>query len=84
MEKKLAELSSKRDHRTLVTWTSDYAEHVLPYIEEKSQKDSPHRKAIDAARAWVRSEISIGSVRSAAFAAYTAASDANYSATAAA
>jgi hypothetical protein len=31
----------KRDHRSSVLWATDYAEHVLPYFEEK------HRKTTD-------------------------------------
>lgn len=77
MKKKIAELSSKRDHRTLVIWAADCAEHVLPYFEEKYQKDNRPRKAIEACRAWVRGEISVGAARSAAFAAHASARDAD-------
>ncbi|MEX1030694.1 MAG: putative immunity protein [Paenibacillaceae bacterium] len=40
ISKSIAELQSKRDHRTLVLWTTDCAEHVLPYFEEKYPQDA--------------------------------------------
>ena len=73
MKKKIAELSSKRGHRTLVIWAADCAEHVLPYFEDKYQKDNRRRKAIEACRVWVRGEICVGAARSAAFVVHAAA-----------
>lgn len=58
------------DHRSLVLWAADCAEHVLPYFEEKYPTDNRPRKAVEAARAWVRGEITMGEVRGAAFAAH--------------
>ena len=63
----------KRDHRSRVLRAADCAEHVLPYFEEKCPKDDRPRKAIEAARAWARGEMSVSEVRAAAFAAHAAA-----------
>src|SRR5665647_614060 len=59
----------KGDHRSLVLWATDCAEHVLPYFEEQYPKDDRPRKAIEAARAWVRGEIALSEARAAAYAA---------------
>ena len=56
----------------------DRAERVLPYFEEKYPNDDRPRKAVEAARAWVRGEISLSDVRAAAFAAHAAARDASH------
>jgi hypothetical protein len=76
----IAELLSKRDHRTLMLWATDCAEHVLPYFEEKYPKDDRPRKAIEAGRAWARGEIKMSEARAAAFAAHAAARDTNQAA----
>jgi len=70
----------KRDHRSLVLWATDCAEHVLPYFEEKSPKDNRPRNALELGRAWVRSEIAMSEARAAATAhvAAHAAHAANY------
>jgi len=68
------------DHRSLALWAADCAERVLPYFEEKYPKDDRPRKAIEAARAWTRGEIRVGSARAAAVAAHAAARDADESA----
>ena len=67
----------KQDHRLLVLWAADCAEHVLPYFEEKYPKDDRPRKALEAARAWARGEIKTSEARAAAFAAHAAARDAD-------
>ena len=77
INKSIAELLSKQDHRTLVLWATDCAEHVLPYFEEKYPKDNRPRKAIEAGRAWVRGEIVMSEARTAAFATHAAARDTN-------
>jgi hypothetical protein len=59
LSKSIAELLSKRVHRTLVLWAIDCAEHVLPYFEENYPKDIRPRKAIEAGGAWVRGEIAM-------------------------
>jgi hypothetical protein len=77
LNKSIAELLSKQDHRTLVLWATNCAEHVLPYFEEKYPKDNRPRKAIEAGRAWVRGEIVMSEARTAAFATHAAARDTN-------
>jgi hypothetical protein len=77
INKSIAELLSKQDHRTLVLWATNCAEHVLPYFEEKYPKDNRPRKAIEAGRAWVRGEIVMSEARTAAFATHAAARDTN-------
>jgi len=77
MDNPIAELLSKLDHKTLVIWATDCAEHVLPYFEEKYPKDNRPRKAIEAGRAWIRGEIAMSEARTAAFAAHAAARDVN-------
>ena len=63
----------KQDQRSLALWAADCAEHVLPFFEEKHPQDDRPRKAIGAARAWVRGEIACGAARAAAVAAHAAA-----------
>jgi hypothetical protein len=65
-----------KDHKLLVIWAADCAEHVLPYFEKEYPRDERPRKAIEAVRAWVRSDIKFGEVRAAAFAAHAAARNA--------
>jgi hypothetical protein len=64
------------DHKSLVLWATDCAEHVLPYFEKEYPEDYRPRKAIEAGRAWVRGEITISEVRIIAFAAHAAARNA--------
>ena len=63
----------KCDHRSLVLWATDCAEHVLPYFERKYPEDNRPRKAVEAGRAWARGEIALSQARAAAFAAHAAA-----------
>ena len=63
----------KQDHRSLLRWATECAEHVLPYFEENYPKDNRPRNALDAGRAWVRGEIAMSEARAAAFAARDAA-----------
>lgn len=63
----------KQDHRSLVLWATDCAEHVLPYFEEKYPEDDRPRNAVEAGRAWARGETTVGEARTAAFAAHAAA-----------
>jgi hypothetical protein len=67
----------KVDHRSLVLWATDCAEHVLPCFEEKYPKDDRPRKAVEAGRARVRGEVAFSEVRAAASAAHAAARDAD-------
>lgn len=61
------------DHRSLVLWAADCAEHVLPHFEDRRPDDDRPRLAIDAARAWVRGEVRVSHARAAAFEAHDAA-----------
>jgi hypothetical protein len=70
----------QRDHRSLVLWATDCAEHVLPYFEEKYPKDNRPRNALEAGHAWVRGEVAMDEARAAAFAAHAAARDADQAA----
>jgi hypothetical protein len=62
----------KRDHKPLVLWATACAEHVLPHFEESYTMDNRPRKALEAGRAWVRSEVAVSEVRAAGHAAATA------------
>lgn len=57
MDKAIAELASRADHRKLAIWAADCAERALPYFEEIHPGDDRPRKAIDAARAWARTGV---------------------------
>jgi hypothetical protein len=70
----------EQDHRSLVLWAADCAEHVLPNFEQKYPSDNRPRKAIEGGRAWVRGEIEFGDVRAAALAAHAADRDADHGA----
>lgn len=70
----------ERDHDLLALWAAECAERALPYFEDWYPKDDRPRNAVEAARAWVRGEISTGEARAAAFAAHAAARDADRSA----
>lgn len=63
----------KLDHRSLMLWAADCAERVLPNFEEECPNDDRPRRAIEAGRAWVRGEMTLSEVRTAAFAAHAAA-----------
>jgi hypothetical protein len=70
----------EQDHRLLAIWAADCAEHVLPYFEEMHPEDKRPRQAIEAARAWVLSDLTMVDARKAAFASHAAARDAKNSA----
>ena len=76
VKKKIAALAGRMDRRALAIWAADCAEHVLQYFEDIYPKDNRPRKAVEAARAWVRGKMLVSKVRSAAFAAHAAARDA--------
>jgi len=69
----------EQDHKTLAVWASDCAEHVLGYFEKANPDDGRPRKAIEAARAWVRGDLLMVDARKAAFASHVAARDASTS-----
>lgn len=64
------------DHKQLAIWAADCTEIVLPQFEALCT-DNRLRNAIEAARAWSRGEQTVGECRKLAFAAHTAARDAN-------
>ncbi len=68
----------KQEQRTLALWAANCAEHVLPYFEKEYPGDNRPRKAIEAARSWVRGETTIGEARTAAIAAHAAARNARH------
>ena len=68
----------EEDHKRLAIWAADCAEHVLSSFESRYQDDRP-RKAVEAARAWVRGELKISEARLFAFAAHAAARGVNSS-----
>jgi len=45
------------DHHLLALWAAACAEHVLPLFEAVRPDDDRPRRAIEAARAWVRGEL---------------------------
>lgn len=63
------------DHRLLALWAAVCAEHVLGLFEAVRPGDSRPRRAVEAARAWVRGEITMSQARAAAGAANSAARD---------
>ena len=67
---------NKRDQKALALWAADCAERALPFFEKEYPHDDRPRKAIQAARAWARGEITVGQARASAFAAHAAARDA--------
>ncbi len=74
LDKSIAELVSKSDHKTLAVWAADCVERVLPYFEEKYPEDNRPRKAIEAVRTWARTGVfKMADVRKAALAAHAAA-----------
>jgi Imm-5 like putative immunity protein len=77
MDKPIAELVNKTDHKTLAIWAADCAERVLPYFEDKYPGDTRPRKAIEACREWARTGVfRMADVRKTALAAHAAARDA--------
>lgn len=60
-------------HQAAVASAADTAESVLPLFEMHRPDDQRPRIAIDAARGWVRGDVSVGEARTAAFGAQAAA-----------
>jgi hypothetical protein len=68
---------SKQDQRSLATCAADCAERVLPYFEKACPKDDRPRKAIEACRTWVRTDVfKMADIRGASLAAHAAAREA--------
>lgn len=61
------------DHHLLAVWAADCAQHVLHFFEQMQPDDDRPRRAIEQARAWARSEITMAQARTAASAANAAA-----------
>jgi hypothetical protein len=62
-----------KEHKLLALWAAECAEHVLHLFEDHHPEDDRPRKAIEAARAWERSEMEMTEVRKFALAAHAAA-----------
>ena len=54
------------DHHLLALWAADCAGHVLHFFEEAQPTDDRLRRAIEAARAWTRGEMTMTGARTAA------------------
>ena len=68
----------KNDHRLLVIWAANCAEHILGYFENSYSQDDRPRKAIEAGRAWARDTLATGKARKAAFIAHASAREASF------
>ncbi|MDT0158153.1 hypothetical protein Q9R19_11005 [Microbacterium sp. ARD32] len=68
---------SVQDRRELVEWTIACAERMLPLFLQERPDDARPREALDAARAFLRGELSIDEVREKAFACHAAAREAD-------
>ena len=65
---------SKQDQKLLAIWAADCAEHVLPFFEAAYPKDDRPRKAIEACRVWVRTDVfKMSEIRGASLTAHAAA-----------
>lgn len=64
------------DHHLLAVWAAHCARHVLPYFEAARPDDDRPRRAIEAAHAWARGEITVKRARMAAGASNAAAREA--------
>jgi hypothetical protein len=64
-------------HRLLVNWAADCAEHVLHLFTSKYLQDDRPRKAIEIARAWSKGEATVQEAREMAFASHAAAREAS-------
>ncbi|MEI8216847.1 MAG: putative immunity protein [Eubacteriales bacterium] len=71
----IRELIEKQNHRTLVAWVIDCAEHVLAIFEERHPVDSRPRDALKAAEAWACGDIKMPIAKKAAHAAHNAATE---------
>ena len=53
------------EHHLLAIWAADCAQHVLHLFEETRPNDERPRRAIEAARAWARGEVTMSQSRAA-------------------
>ncbi|MCK8487699.1 hypothetical protein M0651_10985 [Paenibacillus sp. MBLB2552] len=84
IKRSIADHAEQTDQRILALWAADCAERVLACFEAERPGDQRPRKAIEAARAWVRGDVSMAAARAAAFAAHNAAREAGHEAASAA
>ena len=73
-----AEKLNALDQPSLTRWAADCAEHVLSHFEEQRPHDERPRRAIEAARNWVRAEFGCSKAREAAVAAHSAARECDH------
>ena len=66
---------SDSDHQLLALWAASCAEHVLERFEAARPEDSRPRRAVEAARAWARGELTMSQARAAGGHAMAAAAD---------
>lgn len=71
----IRELIEKQKHRTLVSWSVECGEHILPIFEEKHPQDKRPREAVEAAKAWAHGRIKMPAAKKAAHAAHNAATE---------
>ena len=62
----------EHDHQLLALWAADCDEHVLLFFEKDHPEDERPRKAIEAARLWVRGVVKMSEARKLALAAHAA------------
>jgi hypothetical protein len=76
IDKPIAELVRRSDHKILAIWAADCAERALPFFEEKYPEDTRLRDAIEATREWARTGVfRMADVRRTSLAAHVAARD---------
>ncbi|WAP50601.1 hypothetical protein OL239_11210 [Arthrobacter sp. ATA002] len=56
---------TEADHQVLALWAATCAEHVLELFERSNRADDRPRRAIEAVRAWTRSEAKMMATRAA-------------------
>jgi hypothetical protein len=66
------------DQKALALWAADCAEHVILNFETLRSTDDRPRRAIEAARAWARGEITMMMARAAAVKAHAAARECDH------
>ncbi|WP_239483647.1 putative immunity protein [Paenibacillus rhizolycopersici] len=84
IKRSIADHAEQTDLRILALWAAECAERVLTCFEAERPGDLRPRQAIQAARAWVRGEVSMAAARAAAFAAHNAAREASHASASAA
>jgi hypothetical protein len=73
MLKTMAELIKTLNPKITAIWAADCAEHVICYFNDKAPDDDRPAKAIKAARAWSKDEITVDEAKVAANLSHTAA-----------